>query len=121
MLFFYLSTYFEEHKKEYYECLQNVRQRQMWEERIKFFLIGVIKCSNNAIDVMDDLLKLRTAYKTKLIESKAPKSAIVLLETILAAPVINIHTAARSWNGISSCKKSCNLFGESWNPSTWGF
>ena len=120
MLFFYLSTYFEEHKKEYYECLQNVRQK-LWGEWIKFFLIGVIKCSNNAIDVMDDLLKLRTAYKTKLIESKAPKSAIALLETILAAPVISIHTAARSWNGISSCKKSCNLFGESWNPSTWRF
>ena len=92
----YLSTYFEEHKREYYECLQNVRQRQMWEEWIKFFLIGVIRCSNDAIDAIDDLLKLRTAYKRRLIESKAPKSAITLLDTILATPVISIPTAARS-------------------------
>ena len=108
----------------YLSTLKNIRKstmsacktyaKDMWEEWIKFFLIGVIKCGNDAIDVIDDLLKLRTAYKTKLMESKTPKSAIALLDTILATPVINVPATARCLGmGYPPARRSITCLAES--------
>ena len=45
----YLSLYFKEHREQYYEHLQLVRDSGDWEEWLQFFLQGVIETANQAV------------------------------------------------------------------------
>ena len=90
----FLSSYINEHKSEYYERLQSVRQYSEWTEWIAFFMRGVIQCSQEAINATDRMLKLKSAYEYSLRESRSPKSAIILTELLFSSPVLTISAAA---------------------------
>ena len=47
----YLSHYFKQHRQEYYERLQSVRDEGAWEEWLAFFLRGVEVVSKEAFDM----------------------------------------------------------------------
>ncbi len=46
----YLSHWFKQHRQEYYDRLQNVRDRGDWEGWLTFFLRGVEQVSREATD-----------------------------------------------------------------------
>jgi Fic family protein len=67
----YLSNYIIKHKSDYYRLLQEVREKNHWEEWILFMIKGVEQTSRETIDLiirirelmMDNKNKLRNNYK----------------------------------------------------------
>lgn len=90
----FLSSYIAENKTEYYDRLQDVRQSNKWTEWLEFFMIGVIKCSKEAIYATDKMLKLRAEYEQRLRINRSPRSALILVNKIFASPVMTIPAAA---------------------------
>ena len=68
----YLSSYIIEHKKEYYNVLQNVREKGNWEAMILYLLKGVETTANETIEVIKKIEQLMKSYKHK-IRSELPK------------------------------------------------
>ncbi len=73
----YLSLYFKKNKKDYYNHLQHVRETGDWEEWLQFFLKGVIETANQAVDTVQNVLKLLSSDRKK-IESLGRAAASVL-------------------------------------------
>ena len=90
----FLSSYIAENKTEYYVRLQDVRQSNKWTEWLEFFMMGVIKCSKEAIDATDKMLKLKAEYERRLGINHSPRSALILVNKIFASPVMTIPAAA---------------------------
>jgi Fic family protein len=64
----YLSLYFKQHRQEYYEQLQQVRETGDWEAWIQFFLEGVLEIGTQATNTAKELLSL-TQTNRNLISS----------------------------------------------------
>ena len=90
----FLSSYIEENKAEYSVRLQDVRKANKWTEWLEFFMKGVIKCSKEAIDASDRMLKLKSEYEQNLKEARSPKSAVILADSLFSNPVVTIPAAA---------------------------
>ena len=83
---FYLSEYFELHRDEYYERLQNISKNNDWEGWISFFLIAVEKQSIKNIEKVLEILKLYDDLKEKIINIPSPKNAIKVLDFLFSMP-----------------------------------
>lgn len=90
----FLSSYIAENKTEYYVRLQDVRQANKWTEWLEFFMRGVIKCSNDAIDATDRMLRLKSEYEQTIRGARSPKSALVLIDMLFSSPIVTIPVAA---------------------------
>lgn len=90
----FLSSYIEENKSEYYDRLQDVRQANKWTEWLEFFMKGVIKCSEEAINATARMLELKSEYERNLRETRSPKSAVILVDRLFSSPVVTIPAAA---------------------------
>ncbi len=62
----YLSRYINQHKSDYYRLLQEVREKENWEEWILFLLKGVEQTSIETIDLIDRIRELMSAQKIKI-------------------------------------------------------
>src|SRR5436189_2289584 len=62
----YLSAYFEEHRREYYDGLQRVRTDGDWTGWIRFFLAGVEQISAEAVAQAGRLMALREPWRASL-------------------------------------------------------
>lgn len=112
----YLSHFFRKNRSEYYDYLQNVRDRGEWEEWLKFFLRGVYEVSQEATNTARNIVNLREQHR-KLITEKIPGSAgnaIILLESLYRLPIVTANGAAgiteTSYpNANELVKKLCSL------------
>ncbi len=91
----YLSAYFERNRTEYYRHLLNISQKSAWLEWVRFYLIGVIQQSTEAIENIRKLMQLRSSFQDKLKNNKASGNAILLVEKLFANPFLSIPTAAK--------------------------
>ena len=66
--FLYLSQYFKQHRQQYYEHLQSVRDSGAWEEWLLFFLSGIIEVSRQATDTALRILTLRENHRLMITE-----------------------------------------------------
>jgi Fic family protein len=64
----YLSHYIIQKKGEYYRYLQNVRDKDAWEEWIMYMLIGVEKTAYQTIQLIKDIRALMSDYKRRMRE-----------------------------------------------------
>ena len=88
----YLSHYFKQHRQEYYERLQFVRDSGDWEEWLIFFLRGVASVSKEALDTGKKLLALRDKHRN-LIDSNFGRVAgngHRVLEKLYAHPMVRV-------------------------------
>ena len=90
----YLSSYFERYRSEYYERLRDISTKSEWTGWIEFFLRGVIECSKDAIDTTKEFLKLKSDYETRLKDSRASRSSMLLTEYLFSKPVVTIPLAS---------------------------
>jgi len=88
----YLSGYIEQHKEKYYKLLLNVSCKSEWVEWIRFFLLAVIHQSKIAIQLIDDLDKLRVAYIKKTNVRKISGTAIKIIDILFEIPIITRGT-----------------------------
>lgn len=91
----YLSLYLKTHRQEYYDLLQQVREKGDWEAWLEFFLEGVTETSTQAIATAQDLQTLFEQDRQR-IESlgRAAGSTLRVHQLLQQVPVIGISSAA---------------------------
>lgn len=88
----YLSHYFKQHRQEYYECLQAVRDEGDWERWLLFFLRGLYDVSQQATETARQILLLRERHR-ELITDKLGRAAgngHRLLEQLYTTPIVSV-------------------------------
>ena len=86
----YLSSYLEDHRLEYYERLQAVRERGELQEWIQFFLTAVAEQAEDAVERAEQLVDLRERYRVALAGSRSRAAEVV--DLIMENPIISSHT-----------------------------
>lgn len=87
----YLSAFFEAHRLDYYDHLLAVSQRGEWEKWLLFFLRGISSQSLDAIDCIERLGQLRTAYKERLRTERTASRLMQTLDVLFERPIVNIR------------------------------
>ncbi len=62
----YLSSYIIKNKPDYYRLLQEVRNKNNWEEWLLFMITGVEETSKDTIKLIEEMKRLMAGYKNKL-------------------------------------------------------
>ena len=95
----YISQFIEEHKDEYYEALQGVRDSGDVERWLLFFLTAVWRVAESASVTASRILRLRELHRTAIHED-APGSGhpLYLLDHLFADPFITITGAKELLN-----------------------
>lgn len=90
----YLSLFFKQQQRTYYELLNKVRTEGAWEEWIKFFLEGISFVSNDVVSASEQLQILTTKNRHKILNHpKATVASIRLLEELPRKPIITLAQA----------------------------
>ena len=89
----YLSHYFKQHRQQYYDHLQAVRDRGSWEEWIIFFLQGVIEVSKQATETARRILMLRETHRSTITErfGRAAGNGHRVLEYLYEHPILSTN------------------------------
>ena len=85
----YISGFFEDHRREYYERLQAVRERGELQEWLQFFLHAVEAQASDAVLRAERLTDLRERYRQALkgTRTRAPE----VVDLLLGNPVLTAH------------------------------
>lgn len=94
----YISHYFKRHRTEYYERLQNVRDRGAWEEWLKFFLRGVTEVSGEATETARSVVGMREAHRNRITSTfgRTAANGLQILEALYRRPLITVNEIARA-------------------------
>lgn len=88
----YISAYLEQHRREYYERLQGVRERGEIQEWLQFFLTAVAVQAEDAVSRAEALHDLRETYRSQLSGSRS--RAVELVDLLFTNPFITARRAA---------------------------
>lgn len=95
----YLSYYFKQNRREYYDRLMDVRTKGDWEGWIKFFLRGVAIVSDEATEAAKQIIALKNNYSQILYEKDRSNSNYQrLLDSLFENPVITKKEVAKQIN-----------------------
>lgn len=88
----YLSHFFRQHRSEYYDRLQAVRDRGDWEGWLAFFLRGVAEVSGVAVDTVRRVLTLREEHRTLVTEhlGRAAANGHRVLDYLYRRPLVSV-------------------------------
>ena len=86
----YLSYYLKKNQHEYYELLNRVRFDGLWEDWIRFFLIGVIEVSKDSIETAKKIIGLQNELTQKLaINRIGGLNAVRLIQLAFEYPILS--------------------------------
>jgi Fic family protein len=88
----YLSHYFKQHRMEYYDRLQRIRDAGDWEGWLAFFLRGVAAVSREASDTARKILLLREEHRSVITDrfGRAAGNGHRVLESLYERPIIAV-------------------------------
>lgn len=88
----YLSHYFRQHRQEYYDRLQAVRDRGAWEDWLSFFLRGVVDVAREAADTARRILQLREQHRAAITAQlgRAAGNGHKVLESLYDRPIVAV-------------------------------
>jgi Fic family protein len=91
----YLSAYFKQHRDEYYNRLQAVRDTGDWEQWLKFFLTAIWRVSQEASATAQQILALRENHR-QMIQELTPGSSkgLELLDELYLHPYTTVDMTA---------------------------
>ncbi len=97
----YLSHYFKQNQREYYQRLAAVHEEGDWEGWLLFFLQGVAQVSNEATETARMIVNLREQHR-KLVgdRMKASQRALKLLENLFFNPIVPVAMVEK-YTGLS--------------------
>ena len=90
----YISEYFEENRKDYYDLLNQISERGDWESWLKFFLNAVAIQSLKAQIAVFKILNLYQELKNEIASINAVY-AVNLLDIIFASPIVSFVSIRR--------------------------
>jgi Fic family protein len=87
----YLSAFLKQHRAEYYERLQQVRDEGRWEEWLEFFLRGVSEVATAAAETAWAVVRMRQAH-VELVShnNRAPSNLLRLIDLLFRQPVVTV-------------------------------
>ncbi len=92
----YLSLFFKENRKDYYDYLQRVRSEGDWESWLRFYLEGVEAVSRQATTTAHDLLKMFESHRQKIQTlGKAAATALRLHDLLKERAVVSAALAEK--------------------------
>lgn len=93
----YLSIYFKEHRQEYYDRLQGVRDNGDWEAWLAFFLEGVATIAAEATDTARRIVTLREELRERITTTLTRRSgtALRLLDGLFKEPVVSVKSVEK--------------------------
>ena len=88
----YLSHFFKQHRQQYYEELQSVRDAGTWERWLTFFLRGIVEVSGQATDTARRILALREEHRRMINENfgRAVGNGHRTLEYLYEHPIVSV-------------------------------
>lgn len=88
----YLSHFFKQHRSEYYEHLQAIRDHGHWEQWLAFFLRGVASVSREATETARRILALREEHRAAVTThlGRATGNGHRVLETLYQRPIVSV-------------------------------
>jgi Fic family protein len=91
----YISYFLKKNRIEYYDRMTEIRRTGNFEQWIKFFLLAVSECAEDAISVIDKLTVLHDKnFAIAQSFGRSSKTAISLLSYLEANPIIEIQKTA---------------------------
>ncbi len=96
----YLSDYFERNRRDYYDNLMLVREKNDLEKWLLFFLDGVIETAKKSIQSFNDILALREKIElNSLIKlGRKQKDGKKLIDALYKNPVMDAKAIAKALN-----------------------
>jgi len=92
----YLSLYFKTHRRQYYDLLQQAREKGDWETWLEFFLEGIAETSLQASEAAREILALFEADRHRIEELGRPAASALRVHQLLQQkPIIGIPAAAQ--------------------------
>jgi Fic family protein len=89
----YLSGFLEQHRREYYERLQYVRERGEMQEWLQFFLTAVRRSADDAVERAERLVAVREQYLATASASRSNLHALV--ELLFTNPFVTVARLQR--------------------------
>ena len=88
----YLSHFFKEHRTEYYEHLQAIRDHGHWEQWLAFFLRGIASVSREATETARCILALREEHRAAVTTQlgRAAGNGHRVLESLYLRPIVSV-------------------------------
>ena len=86
---FYLSSYLEQNRAEYYERLENISKEDDWEGWINFFLTAIIKQANFNNEKSQNILSLYDNMKQRIKEVTRSQYSIQALDALFEKPILS--------------------------------
>ena len=88
----YLSYFFKQHRQQYYEELQSVRDNGTWEQWLTFFLRGIVEVSRQATETARRILALREEHRRVITDNfgRAAGNGHRVLEYIYRHPIVSV-------------------------------
>ncbi|MCL2390508.1 MAG: Fic family protein [Endomicrobia bacterium] len=87
----YLSDFFERHKGSYYDSLTYVRSSNNLDQWISFFLSGVIETAKDGKEVLQNIVKLRSGYESKIMSWRNAKIAQKAILFLFSKPTVSAN------------------------------
>ncbi|MDH4194448.1 MAG: Fic family protein [Nitrospirota bacterium] len=96
----YLSHYLKRYRNQYYDLLQNIREKGNWEEWIKFFLTAVSEVSQEATQTARRIVNLREEHRRIITENfgRTAANGLKVLERLFSQPIISVNDLAKQTN-----------------------
>jgi Fic family protein len=88
----YVSYYFKQNRQEYYDHLNNIRNKGDWEGWLKFFLRGVYEISKQSTEAAQKILSLQERDRARIVHSP---NGLELLNHLFMNPLITTHEIRR--------------------------
>lgn len=112
----YISYYLKRNRIEYYDRLTEVRTKGNFEQWVKFFLLAVNESALDAIETIEELVKLHEK-NTKIVKrtGKAAKTIMKVFNYLEGSPIIDIGKTSDelgiSFNAVSNAVNRLVLLG----------
>jgi Fic family protein len=90
----YPSLYFKEHREEYVDRLQAIRDQGAWEDWLGFFLDGIAQTADEAVQLALRIVDLRERDRERVMEELGRRSwnAQRLLDELFRQPIVTART-----------------------------
>lgn len=98
----YLSLYFKMHRERYYELLNVVRWQGDWEVWLDFFADAVVETANQAVETVQQLIKLEAEDRVKINNTGRMASSILRVHRALLERPLTTATKLAEQTGLSS-------------------
>lgn len=90
----YLSAFFEASRRDYYEGLRRVSERSAWHDWLEYFLQGIARMSEDALNRATRINSLLTEWRAK-VAGHSTNTPLRIVDLLAANPFLTITGAAK--------------------------